>query len=573
MDRLTRRSALSRELWGFFLHILGTVAVVQLLTQSGVGLLRFRGAVSTDLARLPGYALASFLRMTAAYGASFLFALSYGYVAATNRRAERVLLPILDVLQAVPVLGFFPVAIFFFVHLVPGRPGVELAAIFLIFTNQAWNMAFAVYESLTTIPQELREAAELFHLSPRIRFARLFFPACVPKLVYNSIISWAGGWYFLIASEIIAVGPARYELPGLGSYLMRVSERGDPALIAAGLGVLVALIVVVDLLVWRPLAVLAERFKYEYVGTTPVVHVPRILRWWSHLVLSQVIGGALAFATRQIVALASRILGPLLRTFGERVHKVRWMLILEGAGLVVGAALVVLTGEGLLRLARSPLPPEARLIPAAVLVSGGRLLIAYLICLVWTVPTAIWMANHAAGARILTPVFEIAASVPATALFPVIVLVLLRIPNGMNVAAVLLVLTGMQWYLLFNAFAGARSVPLELREAAAEFGLRGWRAWRRLWLPALFPSLVTGSITAWGGGWNALIIAEYLNYRGQVHSVFGLGMLLDRATYEMGNYGLITLSLLAMVVTVMLLNRVVWRPLYVMAARRYAMES
>ncbi len=573
MESSAPRAALAREVGGLLLVVLGTIAVAHLLTRTGPAFPRLGGAVASDLAHLPGYALASFLRMAAAYSASLLFALAYGYAAAANRRAERIFLPILDVLQSVPVLGFFPAAIFFFVHLFHGRLGVELAAIFLIFTNQAWNMAFGVYESLTTIPAELREATALFHLSPKIRFERLLLPACVPKLVYNSIVSWAGGWYFLIASEIIAVGPARYELPGLGSYLLKASERGDPVLIAAGLGVLVAMIVALDLLVWRPLSVLAERFKYEYVGSTPVVRVPRLLRWWAHLVLPQVVGAVFVFSSRRIFALMARLFGPVFRTSEVRVRQVRWSVFLEGAGVLAGAVVLVFTAQGLVRLFQNPLPADARLIPAAVLASGLRLLIAYLICLAWTVPVAIALANHPVGARVLTPLFEIIASIPATALFPIVVLVFLRLPHGMDLAAVLLVLTGMQWYLLFNAMAGARSVPLELREAAAEFGLRGWRAWRRLWLPALFPSLVTGSITAWGGGWNALIIAEYITYSGQVHSVFGLGMLLDRATYELGNYGLITLSLLAMVLTVTLLNRFVWRRLYVVAASRYALES
>ncbi|MHB8926208.1 MAG: ABC transporter permease subunit [Bacillota bacterium] len=548
----------------------------------------FRGgppAVPSDARAIPYYASLSLARMTAAYVLSLLFSIVYGYTAWANRPAGRFLLPLLDVLQSVPVLGFFPAAVFFFVGLFHGeRLGLELAAVFLIFTSQAWNITFGVYESLTTIPRDLDEAARAFGVGPGLRFSRLLLPAMVPKLVYNSMLSWAGGWYFLIACEIISLGPVNFSLPGLGSYLINTAQDGRLGLTMLGLAALVALIIALDLLLWRPLGVWASRFKYELTapGPAPTSRLLTMWRKWPVARWTMVAGVAVWSALGRVVR---AVLTPPRRGLAaaEKVADRRWPGLLARLGsfaarlvgwfIVAGLGyLVIRSVIALGRLLLQPMPPEARLIPAALAASFLRLSLAYLISLAWTVPAAYFIATNERAYQVLMPVFEVLASVPATALFPVIVFIIAGRAGGMNVAAVLLALTGMQWYLLFNLVSGVRSIPADLEEAARAYGLKGRLYLTRVVLPAIFPSLVTGSITAWGGGWNALIIAEYVVYRGRTFTAFGIGSLLDQATYTSGNLQMIWLSLISMVLFIVTLNRAFWRPLYDLAARRFKIE-
>ncbi|MHB9057644.1 MAG: ABC transporter permease subunit [Bacillota bacterium] len=538
-----------------------------------------------DARSIPYYASLSLARMAAAYVLALVFSIAYGYVAWANPPARRFLLPLLDVLQSVPVLGFFPAAVFFFVGLFHGgRIGLELAAVFLIFTSQAWNITFGVYESLTTIPRDLEEAAMAFGLGSGLRFNRLLLPAMVPKLVYNSMLSWAGGWYFLIACEIIALGPVNFTLPGLGSYLINTAQDGRLDLTMLGLGALILLIIALDLLLWRPLGVWANRFKYEQTAGGPAPPSRLLTMWrkwpvarWTTLA-GLTVWSALRRALRALLGPPRLGLGAaraaidrrwpgLAGRLGAAATRVAGWLILTGLGYLVVRSVIAL-GELLLR----PWPAEARAIPAALLASFLRLALAYLISLAWTVPVAYLIATNERAYQVVMPVFEVLASVPATALFPVIVFIIAGRAGGMNVAAVLLALTGMQWYLLFNLIAGVRSLPSDLREAAKAYGVRGRLYLFRVVLPSLFPSLVTGSITAWGGGWNALIIAEYVVYKGRTFTAFGIGALLDRATYSSGNLQMIWLSLISMVLIIITLNRVFWRPLYDLAARRFKIE-
>ena len=538
-------------------------------------------SIPTDLLHLADYALASYLRMLVAYLFSLLFAVIFGSLAATSTNRERLMIPMLDILQSVPVLGFFPAAVYFFVRMTHGtRPGVEAAAIFLIFTSQAWNMAFGVYEGITTIPADAREVVTSFGCGRWKTFLRLFFPSAVPKLVYNSILSWAGGWYFLIACEIIAIGPVRYRLPGLGSYLIRVTEEGDLAGAFMGLGVLTAIIVAMDLLLWRPLSVWAQKFRYEFTAETaepdrslPLVfaggaqilrrarRLTRPFRRWMVLrrkIWSRRIRKSAAILSR------SRILPTAL---GAARGALFWMTLALGA-YAGGRALLIL-----LHSLAPPWPEQAYHIPLYLLFSMLRLLAAYALSLIWTVPLALWVGESPRVARVVTPLAEIGASLPATALFPLIVVGVIRFAGGMNLASVLLVITGMQWYLLFNLIAGVRSIPGELKEAARALGLSRWMTWKRLVLPAILPSLITGSITAWGGGWNALIVSEYLVYREKVYSVRGIGSLLDNATYVSGDRQLILLTLVSLTATIVLLNRFIWRRAYALASDRYRIEA
>ncbi len=529
---------------------------------------------------LPGYALASFLRMLGAYILSLIFSVVYGYFAATRARAEKILLPILDVLQSIPILGFFPAAIFFFVNLLNGsRAGVELAAVFLIFTSQAWNMTFAVYEGLTTIPKELIESAAMMGLSGWRRFTRLLLPATIPKLVYNSILSWAGGWYFLIAAEIIAIGPVNYNLPGLGSFLSQTAANGQLGLTLAGLATLIVVIVLLDIVVWQPLSAWSEKFKYEYSAYAGENKPPLAMMLWRDFFARSALGTVGRRVSRGAVGLFWALITPFAHTIEGATRQAWWQPLARWSRRVlfvlvagVGAYATILLLLALAHLLTQPFPAEASSIPLAILASAARLLAAYLISLAWTLPVAVWIGRNEKVGRWLTPVFEVVASIPATALFPLIVVLVISTTGTMDLAAILLVLTGMQWYLLFNLIAGVKSIPGDMLEAARSMGIRGPMFWRRLLLPAIFPSLITGSITAWGGGWNALIVSEYVVYAKRTYTAFGIGSLLDQATYVTGDATMLVLTLLAMIVTITLLNRLVWRRLYNYAASKFKVE-
>jgi NitT/TauT family transport system permease protein len=548
----------------------GAALLLAALAFAAVRLRPSASAAVAGLADLPGLALRSLARMAVAYLLSLAFALAYGAAASQSRRAGRVLLPLLDVLQSIPVLGFFPVAVAFFAGLLPGAGGMELASVFLIFTGMAWNMAFGVYEGLSTIPADLAEAMASFGVAGRLRALRLLIPAAVPKLVYNSIVSWAGGWYFLIACEIISVGGRRRALPGLGSYLQATSDAGDLPGNLAGLAVLVGMVVVLDLALWRPLSVWAERFRYGQGGPA-APESSRILDWW--------LAARGPRALRRVAAVA---LGTLLapaasawdRLVALRPRTRRALLRVAAAlGLAGTAGLAFAAGRGIARLVASPWPDRAAEIPLAILASTGRLAAAYALALAWTVPVAVWAGSRPRVARVVRPLAEVGASVPAIALFPLMVALLVR-HIGVSAAAVLLVLTGMQWYVLFNGLAGVTAIPEELRELARSLGLPWRMRLRTLVLPAAAPALVTGSITGWGGGWNALIVSEQLSYAGVTYSAFGIGALLDDATYVGGGDPLLlALCLAAMIAAISLLNRLVWRRLQTWSAETYRLES
>lgn len=489
--------------------------------------------LDTTLSRLPAYALYSLLRMFLAYILSFCFSLLYGYIAATRPKVEGPMLALLDVLQSVPILGFFPVAVLFFVNLFHGsRLGIEVASIFLIFTSMSWNMAFSIYESFKTAPKDLAETASALGLRGWQRFSKAFFPICIPRLIYSSMISWSGGWYFLIAAEMIAIGPVKHDLPGLGSFLIQSTERGEIEKTVMALLVLIGIVIFFSLFIWRPLAVWGEKFRYDFAASKAPAH-SFALQWYRKMHLAARVAALLDPIRVPIAA--------LLRLFERGLLKKTsnlGALILKGLGfLLTLAAAYGLIRSGLLLidgLAR-PFPPEAFLIPKAILASFLRLTIAYFIALAWTLPVAYWVGHKPRALKIITPIAEIGAAIPAPALFPFFILFAIHAVGGMNTAAILLILSGMQWYLLFNLIGGVQNIPLDLKEGASALGLTGLHYWKRLYLPAIFPSLITGSITAWGGGWNALIVSEYIVYRHEVHSVVGIGAMLDEAIYESGD--------------------------------------
>jgi len=545
----------------------------------GFGLATYGGSIGGVLVHLPTASVDvfySFLRMCAAYAASLGFALAYGYYAATHRPGERIMIPVLDILQSVPILGFFPVAIYFFVNLTPAVSwlGPNLASVFLIFTSMAWNMVFGVYESLKTLPGELREAADTFGVHGGLRFRRVLFPATINRLVYNSVLSWTGGWFFLVEAEIFTTNTS--PLRGIGSYLSFQASGHHAEAFVAGLVVLVTVIALLDFVVWRPLGRIAERYRYDTSpsGESSEVTPTRDTSGRFHRAAAYVTRGVRSSVSRistPLVQLASITVRPMRRP-SEFQRSVFYYAALGGILVAVWLMMIAIT-VSVFRVFTGPISEAVRhqilLLPLAMGASTLRIAAAYAICLAIALPLAIVVARRPRASRVGLPIIEVVASFPATALFPVIIFELVPYlgPEG---ASVLMLLTGMLWYLFFNLLSGVRSLAPDLEEAARSFGLKGRGFFRRVLLPGLFPALVTGSITAFGGGWNTLIVAEYLRVPG-AHSlsVLGIGQQIDIGYSENGGTALMVAALFTLVATVLVINELIWKPLYRRAADRF----
>jgi len=525
--------------------------------------------ISLKASALPWYAVLSLLRMTVAYLLALAFSLFYGYVATGNRRAELVLMPLLDVLQSVPILSFLPVILLSLSVILPQSAAAEIAAIALIFTSQAWNLTFSFYQSLKTVPGEFREAAAIFRFSPWLRLRFLEMPFAALGLIWNSIMSWAGGWFFLMAAEMFTVGSRDFRLPGLGSYLQTAASRGDIHAVLLGIVALIVIVIALDQLLWRPLLAWSERFKLEGVEAHDTAR-----SWFRDLV-----------SRSWLMERTARLLWePLLARLDRRYHHPDAVIgpPLEETGLrplswprriVVAATLAVIVWLALRAVDMlSGLPAAAwGGIVLGLLCTLLRVSCALAVALLWTVPLGLLIGTHPRLAKLLQPIVQVAASIPATALFPIVLLFLLHLPGGLNLSAVLLMLLGSQWYLLFNVIAGATAIPQDLRDTAALLRLSRRERWRVLNLPALFPYLITGAITATGGAWNASIVAEYISFGGTIHSTLGIGAEIAAATAS-GDYPRLLAATLSMVLTVVLINRLLWHRLYALAERRYRME-
>jgi NitT/TauT family transport system permease protein len=452
--------------------------------------------------------------------------------------------------------------------ILPEGVAVELASIVLIFTSQVWNMTFSFYQSLITIPGDLREAARIFRLNPWLRFRHLELPHAAIPLIWNSMMSWAGGWFFLMAAETFTVGARDFRLLGLGTYLQMAAEQGDLQALGWGLLALIAVIVGMDQLIWRPLLAWADKFRVEMVESDEAPS-SWLYDLWQRAALSE------WFLRRVWEPLVERVdaaLGRLSEQLAVRpaLNPIPpWLVGLPFAALaLLGLGYGVVQAYHLL----SALPASALpLLGLATLASMARVLSAQIIALAWTVPVGVWIGMNRSLAARLQPIVQVVASIPATALFPVILLFVLRLPLGIEIGAVLLMLMGTQWYLLFNVIAGASAIPRDLIFTTEILGLRGLERWRVLILPAIFPYLITGLITASGGAWNATIVAEYVEFAGRAHATLGLGALIAQATGQ-GDYSMLFAATLTMTLTVVAINRLVWRRLYAMAAERFRME-
>ena len=452
--------------------------------------------ISRDPKALPLYAGYSLLRIAIAYALSLLFTLVYGYIAAYNPRAERFMIPLLDVLQSIPVLSFLPGVMLAMVALFPGRQlGVELGAILLIFTGQVWNMAFSFYASLKSIPHEMREAATVYRFNWWQRFIEIELPFATIGLVWNSMMSVAGGWFFLMACEQFVLGTRDFRLPGLGSYLQTASSAGDVASIFYGLVTMIGVIVLLDQLVWRPVIAWAEKFKIEQVESTnvpqswvlDVLHHSRVLAKLRRKAVLPVRESLLAFFVRRQMQSEHSPESGRWKLWAGRVLA---MVVLIAIGYSMVRVVISLTGLGSVELRELGVGLGATLL---------RVNAALLLGALWTIPAGVAIGLNPRLAGIAQPLAQIAASVPATALFPVVLLVLIQFGGGLGIGSIVLLLLGTQWYILFNVIAGAMAIPTDLKECCSAFRLKRWQRWRQFILPGIFPYLVTGLVTASGG--------------------------------------------------------------------------
>lgn len=524
-------------------------------------------AVSTDPANLPYYAARSLLRMFAALGLSLLFTFVWATAAARLRRPQKVMIPILDILQSVPILGFLSVTITGFIALFPGSQlGLECASIFAIFTSQAWNMTFAFYHSLSSQPRELDEAARNLRLSRWQRFWRVDVPSGMIPLVWNGMMSFGGGWFFLVASEALSVNNHHYALPGVGSYVATATADGDLGKVFIAIAVMVVMVVGVNVLFWRPLTAWAERFRVEEseAGEAPRSLVLNLLRRSHVPVLMGKLFGWLVSPLDRLMAV-----------FGLAEHPLRTSPARRRIGDVVFAcAVVVALAYGVFRIggyidATAGFGEVVHALGLGLVTFGRMILLVVVATIIW-VPIGVWIGLNPKVSRLAQPVVQVLASFPANFLFPIATAVLVYTGISLNWGGIVLMSLGAQWYILFNVIAGASSIPNDLREAAANLALPKALWWRSLILPAIFPSYVTGGITAAGGAWNASIVAEVVSYGSTTLVATGLGAYISQATSD-GDSPRILIGVLVMSLYVVGLNRLFWRRLYELAQRRYSL--
>ncbi|HEY3836231.1 MAG TPA: ABC transporter permease subunit [Bryobacteraceae bacterium] len=549
------------------LGALGLFFALLSLARYWSGPINTQTVIHLNPAVLPKYAFYSVARILLAYLVSLTVAVVYGYVAAHNARAERVMIPLLDTLQSIPVLSFLPGVMVAMIALAPTKQlGVEMGSILLIFTGQVWNMAFSFYSSLKNIPPEMMEAALVYRLSWWQRLIQLELPYAAIGLVWNSIMSVAGGWFFLMACEMFVLGNRDLRLPGLGSYLQTAANAGDTGAILWGIAAMVFVIVMMDQLLWRPIIAWAEKFKFEQVEAS---ETPR------SLILTLLRRSRLLERASQMTTMPAR--EKLALHFARTNHREAparrrkgggWMPRVLGWSALAGVAYAVVRMMMILaELSRADL--------GGILIGAGatflRVEVSLLLAGLWTIPVGVYVGLRPRLSAIAQPIAQVAASVPATALFPVVLMVLIRAGGGLGTASIVLLLLGTQWYILFNVIAGASAIPTDLKEVCDIFRLGRKQRWRNLFLPGIFPFLITGFVTASGGAWNASIVAEYCHFRGQTISTTGLGAIISRAT-DSGNFPMLAGATVVMAAMVVTMNRLLWRRLYVMASTKYRLE-
>jgi NitT/TauT family transport system permease protein len=519
--------------------------------------------VTLELARLPEYALRTTLRMFAAIVASLAFTFVVATLAAKSRKAELVIIPALDILQSVPVLGFLSFTVVFFMRLFPGTQlGIECAAIFAIFTSQAWNMAFSFYQSLRTIPRDLDEVSRHFRLSAWLRFWRLEVPFAAPGLIWNTMMSMSGSWFFVVASEAITVGDTTVKLPGIGSWIAVAIERRDLAAVVSAVIAMAVVILIYDTLIFRPIVAWADKFRFEQIAAQQRPH-------------------SFVYDMIRRTRLLKRLLRPLVWAAAQMpVAKPRLKLRPGTAGSKLGdlffIAIVVAAVAYALLLVTQYIRASLSLHDFGSAVWFGFLTLFRVVVLIaaasllW-VPIGVWIGLRPWVAERAQPVAQFFAAFPANVLFPIVVIAIVSLKLNPNIWLSPLMVLGTQWYILFNVIAGASAFPTDLREVSALFRLRTWQWWRQVMLPGILPYYVTGALTASGGSWNASIVAEVASWGDTKLRADGLGSYIADATAA-GDYPRVVLGIVVMSVYVVIFNRLLWRPLYAFAERQTRLD-
>lgn len=525
--------------------------------------------ISLDPHNLPSYALRTVSRMLIALFFSLLFTFIFATWAAKSKRAERIIIPIIDICQSIPILGFLSVAIVGFIALFPGSLlGPECAAIFVIFTSQAWNMALGFYQTVRSVPSELREAARMFHLSAWQRFWRIDVPFSMPGLLWNMMLSMSAGWFFVVASEAVSVANQQIMLPGIGSYIAIAIKAADMRAIGYAIFTMFVVILLYDQLLFRPLIAWAEKFKAEQVAPereanswlVNLLHRTRLLRYLglqaTNLFNSMV----------NVPALRSKAI-PENETWSVRYERaLNW-----GSNFLI--TVVILSGmvfSTYFIFRHIPLGDVTHVFVLG-LITALRVIVLIILCsLVW-VPIGVWVGLRPNVAQVVQPVAQFLAAFPANLLYPVVVMLIVRYHLSVEIWVTPLMILGVQWYVLFNVIAGASLIPKELLQVTDNLSVTGWLRWRRLILPGIFPYYITGAITAVGGAWNASIVAEVVSWGNTKLVATGLGAYIEEYT-EKGDFLHSALGISMMCIFVLVLNRLVWRPLYVLAATRFQLD-
>jgi NitT/TauT family transport system permease protein len=580
--RLFRVPTLSRSLvlertWPFFLDLsvaacgLALFYAVLRIAQYWMGHPVPAIEISPSAKMLPLYAFYSIVRIAVAYLLSLTFAVGYGYIAAYTPRAEPFMIAALDILQSIPVLSFLPAVMLAMISLVPGRQlGIELGAILLIFTGQVWNMAFSFYSSLKSLPRELREATGVFRFSAWQRFWQLELPYAAIGLVWNSMVSVAGGWFFLMACEMFVLGDRDFRLPGLGSYLQTAASSGDSHGMLWGSVTMILIIVATDQLVWRPVIAWADKFKFEQGESTSRKSSPILYLLQNSSALAWLKGATVA-------PVSERIYRGLAQRQRELVARPTH---LPRKGSQLAAVLFIAVGILLVAFAAFKAVELLRHIHGAEVVellkgAGATFLrvnAALLIASAWTIPAGVAIGFHPRLARIAQPLAQIAASYPATAIFPILLIGLVQAGGGLGIGSIALMLLGTQWYILFNVIAGASAIPSNLKEVAQLYHFSTWQKWKVVILPGIFPYLVTGLVTASGGAWNASIVAEYFHLKDRTLETLGLGAQISAAS-DHGQFSILLLATIIMSLMVVTVNRLVWRPMFHLAENKYRLDT
>ena len=565
--------ARTRTPYGVDIVCLGLLAMVVALLLHGVGQmfqplsLLTSSPMTLDPANLPEYALRTTLRMFIALAASLVFTLVVATLAAKSRKAEQVIIPALDILQSVPVLGFLTFTVTFFIGLFPGRQlGVECAAIFAIFTSQAWNMAFSFYQSLRTVPNDLSEVSRQFGLSPVLRFTRLELPFAIPGLVWNMMMSMSGGWFFVVACEAISVGDTTVNLPGIGSWLALAIEQKDLTAIAWAVAAMALVILAYDQLLFRPVVAWADKFRFEQTASQK-----RPRSWMYSLLgrsrLAPLLGTVLVAPWKGLMLINGRGLTRFWKVTPapgvSRFLDTAWL------GLVIAGCLAASVCLFWFIEASLGLGDLATALGLG-LTTMLRVIVLIIVASVIWVPIGVWIGLRPVWAERLQPVAQFLAAFPANVLFPFAVIAIVGLHLNPDIWLSPLMVLGTQWYILFNVIAGASALPTDLREAATMFNMRGWQWWRRVALPGVFPYYVTGALTASGGSWNASIVAEAVSWGDKHLEAAGLGSYIANAT-QAGDYARVALGIAVMSVFVIAFNRLLWRPLYGFAERRLSL--